>query len=94
MMQTRPARMRRYASPRHIAHRDAAARPCTSRGYPQILLASLWIGCAYDAQAFDRKRFVSVAENAARGSFVPPAGGDRRGACRALVHRFCWQACG
>ncbi|PRG97324.1 hypothetical protein C6V04_02705 [Burkholderia multivorans] len=79
MMQTTHARTPGSASTRRIAHRDAATRPGTSRGYPQILLASLWIGCAYDAQAFDRKRFVRVAENASRGSYVTPPGGDRRG---------------
>ncbi|MCA8478662.1 MULTISPECIES: hypothetical protein [Burkholderia] len=96
-MQTTHARTPGSASTRRIAHRDAATRPGTSRGYPQILLASLWIGCAYDAQAFDRKRFVRVAENASRGSYVTPPGGDRRGraprACPQILLASVWIAC-
>ncbi|PRH12940.1 hypothetical protein C6T61_00775 [Burkholderia multivorans] len=88
MMQTRHARTPRSASPRHIAHRDAATRPCTSRGYPQILLASLWIGCAYDAQAVDRKRFVRVDQNASREPFVRPPRCYRRGRMPRLSTDF------
>ncbi|MET3822886.1 hypothetical protein ACVK00_001684 [Burkholderia sp. PvR073] len=46
------------------AMRNAACRACHA-ACPQILLASMWIACAYRNQALDPKDFVRAASNRA-----------------------------
>ncbi|AXK63135.1 hypothetical protein CN645_07925 [Burkholderia sp. IDO3] len=64
--------MRHTAGNAVRAHRHAASRPACRAGRPacpQIVLASVWIACAYSTQALDPKDFVRAASNRAR-SFV------------------------
>ncbi len=70
--------------------------------FPQILLATMWIACAYPDQAFDPKGFPCVVANEAFGTpmrrdtlpihATPPVAGTRKP--DVFVHRLCWQACG
>jgi hypothetical protein len=60
-----------------------SAAPGSTGGYPQKMLASLWMTCAWISQALEWNRIFLVRD-----------GFGRRRAAGRLVHRFCWQACG
>ncbi|WP_208451233.1 hypothetical protein, partial [Burkholderia anthina] len=57
-------RVRALAQRRRSAELNVSR--ATVQACPQIVLASLWIACAYRTQALDPKDFVRAASNAAR----------------------------
>ena len=59
------ARGRKSAARTPIRHVTGAFLAYES-ACPQIVLASVWIACAYQGQALDPKDFVRAASNAAR----------------------------